>query len=163
MRTARRKALKKGLRTSDAFALRRCQILLASARRKTAAQIANDLGCASQTVRNVIHDFEQRGLACLVKGANVPLTVEPVLTTAKRERLQALLHQSPRTFGKSQSVWTLKLLAEVCYEQNLSDTVLSAPTILDAIVRLDSHWKRAKHWGTSPDPHHALKKSNAIG
>lgn len=158
-----RKALKKGLRASDAFSVRRCQILLASAKRKTAAQIAYDLGCASQTVRNVIRDFEQRGLDCLVKGENVPLTVEPVLTAAKREHLQAILHQSPRTFGKAQSVWTLKLLAEVCYEQNLSDTVLSAPTILDAIVRLGSHWKRAKHWVTSPDPHYALKKSNAIG
>jgi transposase len=154
-----RKALKKGLRASDAFCVRRCQILLASANRKTAAQIGNALGCASQTVRNVIHDFEQRGLACLVKGENVPLTVEPVLTAEKREQLQAILHQSPRTFGKVQSVWTLKLLAEVCHEQGLSATELSAPTILDAIVRLGSHWKRAKHWVTSPDPQYALKKT----
>lgn len=156
---AERKALKKGLRQRDAFSVRRCQILLASAKRKTAEQIAQDLGCVSQTVRNVIHDFERRGLACLVKGENVPLTVEPVLTAAKREHLQAILHQSPRTFGKDQSVWTLKLLAEVCHEQGLSDTELSAPTILDAIVRLGSQWKRAKHWVTSPDPQYALKKT----
>lgn len=156
---AERKALKKGLRAADAFSVRRCQILLASAQRKTATQIANALGCASQTVRNVIHDFEQRGLACLVKGENVPLTVEPVLTAEKREHLQAMLHQSPRTFGKPQSLWTLKLLAEVCYEQGLSPTELSAPTILDAIVRLGSRWKRAKHWVTSPDPQYALKKT----
>ncbi len=156
---AEHKALKKGLRQSDAFAVRRCQILLASAKRKTATQIANDLGCVSQTVRNVIHDFEGRGLACLVKGDTVPLSVEPVLTAAKREHLQAILHQSPRTFGKRQSVWTLKLLAEVCHERGLSETTLSAPTILDAIVRLGSHWKRAKHWISSPDPHYALKKT----
>jgi hypothetical protein len=156
---AERQALKKGLRASDAFSVKRCQILLASAQRKTAVHIANDLGCASQTVRNVIRDFERRGLACLVKGENVPLTVEPVLTAAKREQLQAILHQSPRTFGKSQSLWTLKLLAEVCHEQGLSPTELSAPTILDAIVRLGSRWKRAKHWVTSPDPQYALKKT----
>lgn len=154
-----RKALKKGLRAEDAFSVRRCQILLASAKRKTAAQIADNLGCASQTVRNVIHAFEQRGLDCLVKGANVPHTVEPVLTAEKREHLQAILHQSPRTFGKAQSLWTLKLLAEVCHEQGLSPTELSAPTILDAIVRLGSRWKRAKQWVTSPDPHYALKKT----
>lgn len=154
-----RKALKKGLRAADAFSVRCCQIRLASAQRKTAAEIANDLGCASQTVRNVIRDFEQRGLACLVKGENVPHTVEPVLTAAKREHLHAILHQSPRTFGKSQSLWTLKLLAEVCHEQGLSPTELSAPTILDAIVRLGSRWKRAKHWVTSPDPQYALKKT----
>lgn len=156
---AERKALKKGLRGAEAFSVRRCQILLGSAARKPATQIAKELHCASQTVRNVIHDFEQRGLACLTKGTNVPLTVEPVLTAAKREQLQAILHQSPRTFGKPQSVWTLKLLAEVCHERNLSVTVLSAPTILDAIVRLGSRWKRAKHWVTSPDPPYALKKT----
>lgn len=157
-----RKALKKGLRASDAFSVRRCQILLASAQRKTPSQIADTLGCVSQTVRNVIHDFETRGLACLVKGENVPLTVEPVLTAEKREQLQAILHQSPRTFGKAQSLWTLKLLAEVCHEQGLSPTELSAPTILDAIVRLGSRWKRAKHWVTSPDPQYVLKKNNGI-
>ena len=116
-------------------------------------------GLRKSDVRNVIHDFEQRGLACLVKGANVPYTVEPVLTAAKREQLQAILHQSPRTFGKPQSQWTLKLLAAVCHEQGLSPTQLSAPTILDAMVRLGSRWKRAKHWVTSPDPHYALKKT----
>jgi hypothetical protein len=56
-------------------------------------------------------------------------------------------------------VWTLKLLAEVCHEQGLSATPLSGPTILDAIVRLGSRWKRAKHWVTSPDPQYALKKT----
>ena len=89
----------------------------------------------------------------------LPLTVGPVLPAAKREQLQAILHQSPRTFGKNQRVWTLKLLAEVCHEQGLSETELSAPTMLDAIVRLGSHWKRAKHWVTSPGPQHALKKT----
>ncbi len=156
---AERRELERGLRHTDAFRMRRCQILLASADHKTASQIAQDLHCASQTVRNMIHDFEQRGLASLTHGSNVPLTVEPVLTAAKREQLQAILHQSPRTFGEPQSVWTLKLVAEVCFEQNLSATVLSAPTILDAIVRLGNRWKRAKHWVTSPDPHYALKKT----
>jgi hypothetical protein len=159
LKPSERRALEKGLRSTDAFSVRRCQILLASTKRKTASQIASDLHCASQTVRNVLHDFEQRGLGCLTKGANVPLSVQPVLTAEKREQMLAILHQSPRTFGKAQSFWTLKLLAEVCHEQHLSATVLSAPTLLDAIVRLGSRWKRAKHWVTSPDPQYALKKT----
>ncbi len=154
-----RLALEEGLRSREAFTVRRCQILLASAEGKTPPQIGQALRCASQTVRNVLHDFEQRGLACLRQRETIPLTVEPVLTAAKREQLQALLHQSPRTFGKSWSLWTLNLLAEVCHEQHLSETVPSAPTRLDAIVRLGSHWKRAKHWVTSPDPQYALKKT----
>lgn len=155
-----RTALESGLRSKDAFTLRRCQILLASADGEPVAKIASQLRCARQTVRNVLHDFERRGLACLEHGSNIPLTVEPVLTAEKREQLQVIMHQSPRNFGKNQSQWTLPLLAEVCYEQGLSDWPLSAPTLLDAVVRLGSSWKRAKHWIVSPDPAYELKKSS---
>jgi hypothetical protein len=47
----------------------------------------------------------------------------------------------------------------VCPEQGLSETTLSAPTILDASVRLGVSWKRAKRWIVSPDPAYELKKS----
>lgn len=153
-------ALVSGLRSKDGFTLRRCQILLASADRQKAAEIAQHLKCASQTVRNVIHDFEVRGLACLKHGSNVPVTVAPVLTAEKREYLRAILHQSPRNFGQASSVWTLKLLAEVCCEQGLSERQLSAPTLLDAVVRLGVSWKRAKRWIVSPDPAYTRKKSD---
>lgn len=152
-------ALKAGLRSRDAFTLRRCQILLASAAGQTPSEIARNLGCASQTVRNAIHDFERRGLDCLKRGSSVPISVQPVLTAEKRERLREILHQSPRHFGKDASVWTLKLLAEVCHQQGLSDRELSPPTILDAIVRLGVSWKWAKRWVVSPDPAYELKKA----
>ena len=45
--------LQEGLRSSNAFVLRRCQILLASARGQTARVIGEALGCDDQTVRNV--------------------------------------------------------------------------------------------------------------
>jgi transposase len=158
-----RQALEAGLRSKDAFTLRRCQILLASADKQKPSDIARNLKCARQTVRNVIHDFEQRELACLKRGSTVPVSVEPVLNAEKREQLRAILHQSPRNFGKNSSVWTLQLLAEVCHEQGLSETVLSAPTILDAVVRLGVSWKRAKHWIVSPDPAYELKKTDVTG
>ena len=50
-----------GLRSSDAFVMRRCQILLASARGERAPAIARQLGCDDQTVRNVIHEFNADG------------------------------------------------------------------------------------------------------
>lgn len=154
-----RETLQAGLRSQDAFVLRRCQIVLASAEKQTPSVIAKTLKCAGQTVRNVIHDFERRGRACLKRGSNVPISVKPVLNGEKREQLRAILHHSPRHFGKDSSVWTLKLLAEVCHEQGLSESVLSAPTILDAIVRLGARWKRAKQWIVSPDPAYKLKKA----
>lgn len=154
-----RSTLESGLRSGDGFRVRRSQIILASARREKVKKIAERIGCTEQTVRNVIHNFEARGVACLQAGSNQPLRVEPILTADKRERLQVILHQSPRVYGKAQSTWTLKLLAEVCQEQGLSETVLSAPTLLDAVVRLGSKWKRAKHWIVSSDPLYELKKT----
>ena len=87
--------------------------------------------------------------------------MEPVLTECKREQLQVLLHHCPRIYGKHKSTWTLELLAEVAYEHGLSDTVLSAPTLRDAVGRLGANWKRAKHWISSPDPAYARKKTDA--
>lgn len=46
-----RKTLEAGLRSTGAFVLRRCQILLASLRGVRAPQIAKNLGCGSQTAR----------------------------------------------------------------------------------------------------------------
>jgi len=154
-----RAALEAGLRRHEAFTVRRCQILLASAAGEKASRIAKALHCAPQTVRNVLHAFAQCGLACLQHGSNVPVSAEPVLNAVKREQVRAILHQSPRNFGKPASVWTLKRLAEVCHEQGLSSTTLSYPTMLDAIVRLGVSWRRAKHWIVSPDSAYARKKT----
>ena len=109
-----RHQLEGGLRSTHAFTLRRCQILLASAQRHTPAQIATHVGCSVQTVRNVLHAFAPRGVACLTEQSCVPHTVQPVLDAAKRAWVHGLLHQSPRTFGTQRSTWTLALLAEVC-------------------------------------------------
>ncbi len=84
-----------------------------------------------------------------------------MLDGAKRERLRALLHQSPRAFGHARSTWTLALLAEVAHAQGLSATVLSAETIRQALLRLGVSWRRAKRWLTSPDPAYARKKAGA--
>ena len=57
-------ALNLGLRSRDAFILRRCQILKASAAGTKPAQIARAIGCAPQTVRNAIHDERTSGISC---------------------------------------------------------------------------------------------------
>ena len=60
-----RAALEAGLRSHDAFTVRRCQMLLASRERQKPSSIAKSLRCAPQTVRNVLHAFDARGLACV--------------------------------------------------------------------------------------------------
>ena len=156
-------ALEEGLRSANAFTLRRCQILLASSRRQHARLIAQSLSCDDQTVRNAIHDFNANGLAALTPGSSAPRhTPHAVFEDVRREQLQALLHQSPRTFGKPTSLWTLDLVAEVAFAQGITPRRVSDQTIRNALARLNVRWKRAKDWITSPDPAYARKKSNEI-
>src|SRR5258708_20035147 len=114
-----RAGLEAGLRSSDAFTLSRSQILLASSREQRPKTIAHNLGCATQTVSNAIHAFEQKELDCLKQESSRPKTVQAQSDQTKCEALRALLHQSPRTFGKATSCWTLELTAEVCFERGL--------------------------------------------
>jgi transposase len=158
-----RERLAAGLHSQDLYELRRCQILLASARGEWVPRIAELLGCTDQTVRNVIRDFEQAGLeACLTRGSSRPHTIHRKVDEVADEHLRALLHQSPRTFGKPTSVWTLDLAAEVSCAEGITTERVSGETIRQAILRLGVRWKRAKQWITSPDPEYARKKVRAI-
>ena len=158
-----RDALKAGLRSPDAFTHRRSQILLASARGDTPPTIARHLGCASQTVRNTIRAFNQRGLAALQEGSHRNHTVRTTFDAAGLEQLQALAHRSPRDFGHPTNLWTLELLAEESARQGLTRERVSDDTIRRAVLRLGSSWKRAKRWITSPDPVYQRKKGAATG
>jgi len=158
-----RQCLQEGLRSTDAFTLRRCQILLASAAGQTPALIARNLGCTARSVRNAIHAFAAQGQACLKAASCRPHSARPLLDTAFDEPLRQLLHQSPRTFGKPRSTWTLALVAQVCHAKGWTPRVLSLDTIRLAIRRLGVSWKRAKHWITSPDPAYARKKKRGTG
>jgi transposase len=149
---AERGQLEAGLRAASAFTVRRAQIALLSAAGRQPQAIAQGLCCAVQTVRNAIHAFNSRGLVALTAGSPRPKSAAP----------RALLHQSPRAFGRARSTWTLALLAQVVREQGLSATVLSEETIRRAMLRLEVGWRRAKRWLTSPDPAYARKKAAAI-
>src|ERR1700690_2464471 len=121
-----RAALEAGTRSAESFVMRRCQIVLASARGQTATQIAQALSCHDQTVRNAIHAFNQEGVTSLQAGSSVPLHIGRAFEGAQAERLRTLLHQSPRNFGKPTSLWTLDLAAEVSYAQGLTSERVSA-------------------------------------
>jgi transposase len=154
-----RHALQAGLRSSAGFTVRRCSILLASARGDTTTVIAKAVGCSPQAVRNVVRAFETRGLAVLAMQSRRPHTAVKVFDAERSDRLKALLHQSPRQHGKARSTWTLALAAEVCVEQGVTAKRVSLETIRDTLKRLGVGWRRAKTWITSPDPQDALKKT----
>ncbi len=158
-----RQQIQAGLRSSDAFVLRRCQIVLASARGERASAIAKQLGCDDQTVRNVIHGFNASGLAVLKAGSSRPHRLHTSFSEQGLKLLKDLLHRSPRDFGKERSIWTLELAAQVSFEQGIISVPISDESMRRALKRLKTNWKRAKHWISSPDPQYLLKKTLATG
>src|ERR1700730_10631611 len=106
---AEQAGLEAGLRSPKAFTLRRSQIVLASSRGQRPSEIAHNLGCATQTVRNTLHAFEADGLTCLKQQSSRPKTMHAQFDQPKCQALRAMLHQSPRTYGKKSSIWTLSL------------------------------------------------------
>jgi transposase len=151
--------LEAGLRSADAFTLRRSQILLASHRGQRPSEIARNLCCVTQTMRNTIRAFQRSGLACLQQQSSRPKTIHVQFDQQKCEALRALLHQSPRIFGKKSSSWTLHLAAQVCQETGLTSHQVSIEAIRLALGRLGVSWQRAKRWITSPDPDYVRKKN----
>jgi len=159
---AERESLEAGLRSPDAFTLRRCQILLASARGENAYQIARSLGCNPQTVRNAIHAFNERGIPeALRQGSKRPHTVHRAFDPERAEALRELLHHKPREYRKDTSLWTLDLAAEVGFEEGLTEERITGESVRATLARMGVRWERAKRWITSPDPEYARKKGGA--
>ena len=158
-----RQVLAAGLRSADAFTLRRSQIVLASARGEHVPAIARALGCSEQTARHAIRAFGARGVAALRAGSSRPHTIQMAFDAEAAERLRALLHRSPREFGHPTSLWTLELAAETAFAEGITPTRVSGETVRATLARLGIRWRRAKHWITSPDPAYAQKNSAATG
>jgi transposase len=152
--------IKAGLRSQDAFVLRRSQILSFSAEGLSISGIAKRVGYHRDTVRKIINAFNSKGTAVLKKGSRRPHHIQRAFDQENAEKLKELIHRSPRELGKASSLWTLQLLAEVSFEQGLTKKEVSDEAVRLTLRRLGLHWKRAKHWITSPDPHYAHKKND---
>ena len=156
-----RETLEAGLRSKDAFVMRRCQVILASARGLSPPKIARSLGCGSQTVRNAIHAFDERGLDALTPGSSRPKRVHAAFDGKSAEALREMLHRCPREFGYDTSLWTLEMAAQASFEEGLTRKRVSGETIRATLARLlGVRWMRAKRWITSPDPLYERKKAS---
>jgi transposase len=157
-----RESLETGLRSKDAFTLRRSQMLLASSRGDEVPQIAENLGCGQQTVRDAIHDFNRRGIAALEAGSSRPKHTRDAFDEESAEALREMLHRCPREFGYDSSLWTLEMAAQMSFEMGLLERRVSGETIRATLARLlGVRWQRAKRWITSPDPLYERKKDAA--
>jgi len=91
-----REALQGGLRSKNAFTLRRYQALLPSSRGEYAPKIAESLSCGEQTVRDAIHDINQRGLHAFVARSSRPKRTRDAFDKESAQALEAMLHRSLR-------------------------------------------------------------------
>src|SRR5262249_38285209 len=87
-------------RGSDAFRVRRAQIVLASACGLSAKPIAQVVGCSVQTVRTVIHAFNTTGLAYVRKQSTRPI---PALRSPCFSRSVGRLHK-PQALSRRENV-----------------------------------------------------------
>ena len=159
-----RQVLQAGLKSNQGITVRRCQIILLSADQQLkAGAIGHQLGLSDQLVRNVLHVFNDRGAASLEPGSRARHDDQRAFDAQARERLRAILRQSPRSFGYDTSLWTLDLLAEVSLQQGLTAERVHFDTVSQTLLAMDINWSRAKHWINSPDEQYTRKKSAETG
>src|SRR4051794_3561273 len=151
---AEHQVLQDSLRASDAFVLRRAQIVLASAAGERSGQSAPRVGFTTQGVRHVIQAFtvNVRGLDVLRPGSPHPGAGVSACDTPRALALRDLLQHSPRLCGQDTSLWTLELAAAVAYAQGLTAPRVSGVTLRNTVARLGVRGRRANEWITSPDP-----------
>ncbi len=159
---AERLRLQAGRRAADAFTVRRCQILLASAAGLRPPQIARNLGCAARTVHYALHAFRREGLDCLQEKSSRPHSARPFLDQRHADALKDLLHHSPRLFGKPTGLWTLELLAEVCHGKGWTPRRLSGEAVRLALKRLNIGWRCASTGSPAPTRPTRERKKPAI-
>lgn len=159
-----RKRLQAGLKSPSGFTVRRSQIILWSAEQSLSVkEIAVQLGCSGQAVRNAVHCFERVGVACLEEGHHARQDEQRALNDEARTQLRLALEQSPRTYGYDSSLWTLALLTDLSYRRGWTSRRVHIDTMSETLRSMGLGWKRAKQWISSPDANYAGKKSDEIG
>ena len=156
--------LREELKSSNGVVVRRSHIILMSANEGLKAQaIAERVGYSDETVRQVLQCFNQEGVSALYPKSNARPDDQRAYKDAARERLKAIVHQSPRAFGCESSMWTLSLLAEVSYQEGLTDRLVHSDRVGETLRQLGVNWKKAKRHIQSPDVHYGRKKNDEIG
>lgn len=159
-----RQVIERELRSTSAFTVRRCQILLMSTDEGLKPrEIGERLRCSDQCVRDALRAFEREGTASLTTKSRARQTPQATFDATGRQWLTEIVKQSPRTFGYETSLWTLKLLAQLAQREGWSEHVVRPETVGRALQEAGINWRRAKHRITSPDEHYAVKKSDVIG
>lgn len=159
-----RSQLRQSLKARSGFTVRRAQMILKSADEGLkVGDIAEELGCSDQTVRDAIHAFHNEGLTCLELKKAGRKDDQRAFDSTAREQLRQLVRRSPRDYGHESSLWSLDMLAETSVQEGLVQTTITGETVRATLVAMGINWRRAKKRITSPDKHYERKKSDELG
>lgn len=141
----------------DAIAVRRAEIILASAQGDSAPEIAERLHFTPDYVRKVIHTFNESGLEALRAQYHNGGAPKRILPEHESNLVELALTPPPLT-GQPFNAWSLETLRDVAVERHL------VPQMCIEMVRriLKAHrvsLQRTKTWKKSDDPDFEVKKT----
>jgi transposase len=159
-----RETLRSELKSDKGLVVRRSHVILMSADESLKAQvIAERVGYSDETVRQIIQQFNKAGLLAIYPKAYGRHDDQRAFNDAARDQLKVIVRQSSRDFGCESSMWTLQLLAEVSYQEGLTDRIVHLDTVSETLRQIGANWKKAKRHIQSPDQHYRRKKNDATG
>jgi transposase len=136
----------------------RAAILLASATRHTAPQIASMWQTDESHVRKVIHDFNEQGFDSLrpdYRGGR-PRRI----TADQRKRIVAVAGARPDKLGKPFTRWSLPKLAAYLAERGICE--ISPSHLGRVLADAGLSFQRTRSWKFSPDPHYEPKAARVL-
>ena len=143
-------ALEKGKNSKNIFSRRRCQILMASAEGKKSSQIAKDLSCSVQTVRNAIKAFNQNGLESIQQITLPKLipSVSQLITRANQQREKGKLDKAISIYRNAialypSSAWSYHYLGEILIKQgSLNEAVVCYQKAIKFNPTVSEHYNK---------------------
>jgi transposase len=129
-------------RSGDPVTCRRARVVWLSAQQQRVRQVVEATGLSERWVREVIHRFNQRGLASLSR--RKATGAAPRCDAGARAALAGLLRRAPAEFGIATARWTGAALAAVAKQQGLP--TMSERTVRREIRRAGYRQRQAEGW-----------------
>jgi transposase len=145
----------------DAIAVRRAEVVLASAQDESLRDIARRLHFSNEYVRRIIHRFNAEGLDSLkahYENGGRPATILP----EHESNLVELALTPPDLTGQPFTHWSLQTLCEVAVKRKLVPH-LGVETARGILKKHRVSLQRTKTWKKSTDPEFEVKKRGSSG
>jgi transposase len=148
------------LRSSDAATYRHARAVLLSSEGKKVPAVVGTVGVSERWVREIIHRFNQQGIASLPR-RKAP-GAQPICDEATRAALVELLRRPPTEFGIESRFWSGGDLATIAQQQGIAPA-MSARTARREIRRAGYRWQQAKRWSAKEPEYERKKTARASG